>query len=80
MEYPGALSHLPARGIDQQTIFHDEPDRTDFLTRLGQEALPQRWRSAKSSNNPARALQTLLGIASQKKPLMLRGLMKPESK
>jgi len=40
VEYPGALSHLTARGNDQQTIFHDETDRTDFLSRLGQEILP----------------------------------------
>ena len=39
VEYPGALSHLPARGSDQQTILHDETDWTDFLTRLGQEVL-----------------------------------------
>ena len=38
-EYPAALSHLTARGNDQQTIIHDETDRTDFLTRLGQEIL-----------------------------------------
>jgi hypothetical protein len=52
VEYPGALSHLPARSNDQQTILHDETERTGFLTRLGQEILPQRWRSAKSSNDP----------------------------
>ena len=39
-ESPGAFSHLTARGNDQQTIFHDETDRTDFLTRLWQEILP----------------------------------------
>ncbi|OGW49113.1 MAG: hypothetical protein A2V62_02500 [Nitrospirae bacterium RBG_19FT_COMBO_58_9] len=55
-EYPGVLSHLTARGNDQQTIVHDETDRTDFLTRLGQEFLPQRRRSAKSSNGPTRVL------------------------
>jgi hypothetical protein len=53
-EYPGALYHLTARGNDQQTILHDETDRTDFLTRLGQEVLQQRRRSAKSSNDPTR--------------------------
>ena len=46
--------HLTTRGNDQQTIFHDETDRTDFLTRLGQEVLQHRWRSAKSSNDPTR--------------------------
>jgi hypothetical protein len=52
VEYPGAPFHLTARGYDQQTIVHDETDQTDFLTGLGQEVLPQRWRSAKSSNAP----------------------------
>jgi hypothetical protein len=42
MEYPGALSLLTARGNDQQPIVHDETYRTDFLTGLGQEVLPQR--------------------------------------
>ena len=32
--YPGTLSRLTARGNDRQTIFYDETDRTDFLTRL----------------------------------------------
>ena len=40
VEYPGALDHFTARGTDQQTIIHDETDRTDFLTRLGQKILP----------------------------------------
>jgi hypothetical protein len=55
VEYPGVLSHLTPRGNDKQTIFHDETDRTDFLTRLRREVLlQQRWRSAKSSNDPTR--------------------------
>ena len=54
VEYSGTLSHLTARSNDQPTIVHDATDRTDFLTRLGQEILPQRWRSAKSSNDPTR--------------------------
>ena len=33
--------HLTARGNDQQTIFHDETDWTDFLTRLRQKVLAQ---------------------------------------
>jgi len=41
MEYPGALSHLTARGNDQQMIVHDETDRADFLTGFWQELLPQ---------------------------------------
>ena len=52
VEYPGTLSRLTPRGNDQQTIVPDKTDRTDFVTRLGQELLPQRWRSAKSSNDP----------------------------
>jgi len=40
MEYPGALDHFTARGTDQQTIVHAETDRTDCLTRLGQNILP----------------------------------------
>jgi len=52
VEYPGALSHLTARGNDQQTIVHDETDRADFLTRLGQEILPQRWCSANQAMTP----------------------------
>jgi len=51
LEYSGALPHLTARGNDQQPIVHDETDRMDFLKRLGQEVLQQRWRSAKSSND-----------------------------
>ncbi len=54
VKYPGALYHLTARGNDQHTIVHDVTDRTDFLTRLGQEILPQRLRSTKSRNDPTR--------------------------
>jgi len=57
VEYPDVPSHLTARGNDLQTIVHDETDRTDFSTRLGQEVLLQRWRSAKSSNDPTRVFQ-----------------------
>lgn len=52
VEYSGALDHFTARGNDQQAMVHDETDRTDFLTRLGQEILSQRSRSAKASNDP----------------------------
>jgi len=58
-EYPYALAYLTARGTDQQTIVHHETDRTDFLTRLGQEILPQRRRSAKSSNDPTPVLPSI---------------------
>jgi len=40
VEYPGALSLLTTRDNNQQTIAHRETDRTDFLTRPGQEVLP----------------------------------------
>ena len=40
VEYPDALYHLTARSNDQQTIFHTESDRTDFLPQLMQEILP----------------------------------------
>ena len=39
-EYPYAFSYLTARGTDQQTTVHNEPDLTNFLTRLEQEILP----------------------------------------
>jgi len=41
VEYPDTLSRLTTRGNDQQTIVHHETDLMDFLTRLGQEILPQ---------------------------------------
>ena len=63
VEYPGALSHLTARGNDQQTIVHDETDRTDFLTRLGQEIPPQQWCSAQSSDDPTRVSEAVPSIA-----------------
>ena len=65
MEYTGTLSHLTARGNDQQTIVHAETDRADFLTRLGQEILPQRWCSAKSNNDTIR-MSSLFRLAQSK--------------
>ena len=44
LEYPGALYHLTARGNEQQTIFHDDVDRQQFVRLFGQEILQQRWR------------------------------------
>ncbi len=44
LEYPGACYHLTARGNEQQTIFHDDADRQQFLRLFGQEILQQRWR------------------------------------
>ena len=52
VEYPGALSQLTARVNVQQTIIHDETDRADFLTGLGQEILLQRWCSANQAMTP----------------------------
>jgi hypothetical protein len=53
-ELPEHPHPLHRSGNDQQTIVHHKNDRTDFLQpeRLGQDILPQRWRSAKSSNDP----------------------------
>lgn len=58
-EYSGALDHFTARGNDKQAMVHEETDRTDFLTQLGQEILPQRSRSVKSNNDPFSCLTTL---------------------
>ena len=44
LEYPGALYHLTARGNEQQTIFHDDVDRQQFVRLFGQEILQQHWR------------------------------------
>lgn len=35
LDYPGALHHLIARGIERRAIFRTEPDRYRFLDRLG---------------------------------------------
>jgi len=40
VEYPGGFDYFTARDTDQQTIVHAETDRTDCLTRLGQNILP----------------------------------------
>ena len=34
LDAPGVLHHVMVRGIDRQVIFHDDPDRTDFLARV----------------------------------------------
>lgn len=34
LDAPGALHHAMARGIDRQTIFHDDVDRDDLVSRL----------------------------------------------
>jgi hypothetical protein len=48
---PGAPYCLTTRGNDQLPIVHGETDRTDLFTRLGQDILSQRWRSAQSSTD-----------------------------
>ena len=53
VKYPGTLSHRTARGNDQPTIVPDETDQTDFLTRLGQEGLPQRWAVQSQAMTPS---------------------------
>ena len=35
IDAPGALHHIIARGIEQKEIFKDDPDRNNFLDRLG---------------------------------------------
>jgi REP element-mobilizing transposase RayT len=35
IDAPGALHHIIARGIEERKIFQDDPDRNDFLERLG---------------------------------------------
>jgi REP element-mobilizing transposase RayT len=35
IDAPGALQHIIVRGIDRRKIFFDNPDRNDFLDRLG---------------------------------------------
>ena len=35
MDTPGALHHISVRGIDRRKIFSEDPDRDDFLDRLG---------------------------------------------
>ena len=36
IEYPGALSHVMARGHQGRSIIAEDPDRTRFLATLGQ--------------------------------------------
>ena len=35
IDAPGALHHIIVRGINRRKIFFDDPDRDDFLDRLG---------------------------------------------
>jgi hypothetical protein len=56
VEYPGGFDYFTARDTDQQTIVHAETDRTDCLTRLGQNILPAALaHRATSSHVPTRA-------------------------
>ncbi len=34
IDTPGAIHHIMVRGIERKTIFKDDKDRDDFLTRL----------------------------------------------
>jgi len=36
LDFPGALHHIMARGIEKRLIFTDETDRANFLKRLGE--------------------------------------------
>jgi len=36
LDIPGALHHIMLRGINKSTIFEDDPDREQFLRRLGE--------------------------------------------
>jgi len=42
LDYPGALHHVIARGIERRKIFHSLRDRLDFLARLGDLVLESR--------------------------------------
>ena len=35
IDAPGALQHIIVRGIEKKTIFRDDHDRSDYLTRIG---------------------------------------------
>ena len=35
IDAPGALHHIIVRGIERRKIFYDDPDRNNFLERLG---------------------------------------------
>ena len=39
LDTPGALHHIMIRGINRSAIFEDDQDRSQFLTRLGQNIL-----------------------------------------
>jgi REP element-mobilizing transposase RayT len=34
-DFPGAIHHVYGRGIEKRAIFHDDPDRQEFLKRTG---------------------------------------------
>jgi putative transposase len=34
-DFPGAIHHVYGRGIEKRAIFHDDPDRQEFLRRTG---------------------------------------------
>jgi len=43
LDAPGVLHHVMARGPDRQRIFRDDPDREDFLRRVGALADSEAW-------------------------------------
>ncbi len=44
LEFPGAVYHVMSRGDRRRDIFADEIDRRNFLDKLAQEVMQQRWR------------------------------------
>jgi putative transposase len=43
MEYPGAIYHVMNRGDRRERIFHDDIDRKQFITTLGEACLKTDW-------------------------------------
>jgi len=44
IEYPGAVYHITSRGNDQQPIYEETADRTQFLWILEQTCKRYQWR------------------------------------
>ena len=44
IEFPGAVTHVTARGNNRESIFTEDGDRERFLELLGREVEQQRWR------------------------------------
>ena len=43
VEYPGAVYHVLSRGDRREPIFHDDPDREQFLATLGEACQKAAW-------------------------------------